>query len=47
MSRRRIGCDQVQGYSIAFPMPAAQTREWLASRGLKRPQLRLVEGARA
>lgn len=42
-----IGCDQVQGYSIAFPMPAAQTREWLASRGLKRPQLRLVEGARA
>ena len=25
-----IGCDQVQGYSIAFPMPDTQAREWLA-----------------
>ena len=25
-----IGCDQVQGYSIAFPMPHDKAREWLA-----------------
>ena len=30
-----IGCDQVQGYSIAFPMPDGQAREWLAMRGAK------------
>ena len=38
-----IGCDQVQGYSIAFPMPDGQAREWLAMRGPKKPQL---QGAR-
>ncbi|RIK84298.1 MAG: GGDEF-domain containing protein [Hyphomicrobiales bacterium] len=27
-----LGCDQVQGYSIAFPMPKAQAREWLSAR---------------
>ena len=27
-----LGCDQVQGYSIAYPMPKAQTRDWLVSR---------------
>ena len=43
-----IGCDQVQGYSIAFPMPAEQARDWLATRHQpKRPQLRLLEGNRA
>jgi diguanylate cyclase (GGDEF)-like protein len=42
-----IGCDQVQGYSIAFPMPEAQARDWLASRSHKKPQLRVLEGARA
>jgi diguanylate cyclase (GGDEF)-like protein len=42
-----IGCDQVQGYSIAFPMPEAQARDWLASRGSKKPQLRVVEGVGA
>ena len=43
-----IGCDQVQGYSIAFPMPEAQAREWLAGhRTAKKPQLRVVEGTRA
>jgi diguanylate cyclase (GGDEF)-like protein len=43
-----IGCDQVQGYSIAFPMPEAQAREWLAGhRQAKKPQLRVVEGTRA
>jgi len=42
-----IGCDQVQGYSIAFPMPDGQAREWLAMRGQKKPQLRVLEGSRA
>src|SRR5690606_17945508 len=28
-----LGCDQVQGYSIAFPMPEAETRDWLMARG--------------
>jgi diguanylate cyclase len=42
-----IGCDQVQGYSIAFPMPDGQAREWLAMRGSKKPQLRVLEGSRA
>lgn len=39
-----IGCDQVQGYSIALPMPDAQARDWLATRGGRRTRLRLVEG---
>jgi diguanylate cyclase (GGDEF)-like protein len=44
-----IGCDQVQGYSIAFPMPDVQAREWLTSRGrgAARPTLKLVEAATA
>jgi diguanylate cyclase (GGDEF)-like protein len=42
-----IGCDQVQGYSIAFPMPDTQAREWLAARSPRKPQLTLVEGSRA
>ncbi|MGD9914295.1 MAG: putative bifunctional diguanylate cyclase/phosphodiesterase [Rhizobiaceae bacterium] len=42
-----IGCDQVQGYSIALPMPDAQARDWLAARMPKRAQLKVVEGARA
>jgi len=42
-----IGCDQVQGYSIAFPMPDMQAREWLAARSPKRPTLTLIEGAQA
>lgn len=29
----RIGCDQVQGYSIAFPMPEREAFDWLAARG--------------
>ncbi|MEO3998227.1 EAL domain-containing protein [Mesorhizobium sp. CAU 1732] len=40
-----IGCDQVQGYSIAFPMPDAQAREWLESRSIRKPVLKLVESA--
>lgn len=27
-----IGCEQVQGYSIAFPMPERETRDWLELR---------------
>ena len=42
-----IGCDQVQGYSIAFPMPDSKAREWLAMRGQKKPKLTVVEGKRA
>jgi EAL domain-containing protein (putative c-di-GMP-specific phosphodiesterase class I) len=42
-----IGCDQVQGYSIAFPMPEAQARDWLVNRSPRKPQLKVVEGSRA
>jgi diguanylate cyclase (GGDEF)-like protein len=42
-----IGCDQVQGYSIAFPMPTDKAREWLAQRSPKKPQLMVVQGSRA
>lgn len=42
-----IGCDQVQGYSVAFPMPDSQAREWLAARSPRRPVLTLIEGAQA
>lgn len=42
----QAGCDQVQGYSIAFPMPSEQATAWLAShRQRGRPQLRLLEGS--
>ena len=27
-----VGCDQVQGYSIAFPMPMTEARDWMAQR---------------
>jgi diguanylate cyclase (GGDEF)-like protein/PAS domain S-box-containing protein len=30
---REIGCDEIQGYLIAKPMPAAQIERWLAQRG--------------
>ncbi|MBL8579444.1 MAG: EAL domain-containing protein [Mesorhizobium sp.] len=46
-SLKSIGCDQVQGYSIAFPMPTEQAQEWLALRNPKKPQLTLVQGNRA
>jgi diguanylate cyclase len=42
-----IGCDQVQGYSIAFPMPDGQAREWLAARSPKKARLKVLEGSRA
>ena len=39
-----IGCGEVQGYSIAFPMPDKQAREWLLSRTLRKPRLSVVGG---
>ena len=40
-----IGCEQVQGYSIAFPMPQDQARAWLAARSPKKAKLRVVQGS--
>jgi EAL domain-containing protein (putative c-di-GMP-specific phosphodiesterase class I) len=41
----KIGCEQVQGYSIAFPMPRDEAREWLAARTPKKARLRVVQGS--
>jgi EAL domain-containing protein (putative c-di-GMP-specific phosphodiesterase class I) len=46
-SLKSIGCDQVQGYSIAFPMPTEQAQEWLALRSPKKPKLTVLQGIRA
>ena len=27
-----IGCDEVQGYAVSFPMPPDNMREWLTTR---------------
>ncbi|MGX8008003.1 putative bifunctional diguanylate cyclase/phosphodiesterase [Mesorhizobium sp. ORM8.1] len=40
-----IGCDQVQGYSIAFPMPQDKAREWLLARSPKKAKLKVVRGS--
>ncbi|PBC09103.1 EAL domain-containing protein [Mesorhizobium sp. WSM3859] len=40
-----IGCDQVQGYSIAFPMPQDKAREWLAARSPKKAKLKVLQGS--
>ncbi|MEW6631219.1 MAG: EAL domain-containing protein [Pseudomonadota bacterium] len=40
-----IGCDQVQGYSIAFPMPQDKAREWLEARSPKKAKLKLLQGS--
>jgi predicted signal transduction protein with EAL and GGDEF domain len=40
-----IGCDQVQGYSIAFPMPSDQAGQWLASRSPKKPHFTVVQAS--
>ncbi|MDG4889176.1 EAL domain-containing protein [Mesorhizobium sp. WSM4887] len=42
-----IGCDQVQGYSIAFPMPQDKAREWLTARSPKKAKLKVLQGSRA
>ncbi|TRC96674.1 EAL domain-containing protein [Mesorhizobium sp. WSM4303] len=39
-----IGCDQVQGYSIAFPMPQDKAREWLLARRPKKAKLKVLQG---
>jgi EAL domain-containing protein (putative c-di-GMP-specific phosphodiesterase class I) len=43
-----LGCEEVQGYSIAFPMPGAEVRDWLAAHAQQRLQIpRLLEASRA
>ncbi|TGT71610.1 EAL domain-containing protein, partial [Mesorhizobium sp. M8A.F.Ca.ET.161.01.1.1] len=42
-----IGCDQVQGYSIAFPMPQEKAREWLSARMPKKARLTVLRGSLA
>ncbi|BCG95205.1 putative bifunctional diguanylate cyclase/phosphodiesterase [Mesorhizobium sp. 131-2-1] len=42
-----IGCDQVQGYSIAFPMPQDKAREWLTARNPKKAKLKVLQGSLA
>ncbi|TIW19929.1 MAG: EAL domain-containing protein, partial [Mesorhizobium sp.] len=42
-----IGCDQVQGYSIAFPMPQDKAREWLTARSPKKAKLKVMQGSLA
>ncbi|TPK97687.1 MULTISPECIES: EAL domain-containing protein [unclassified Mesorhizobium] len=42
-----IGCDQVQGYSIAFPMPQDKAREWLLARSPKKTKLKVLQGSLA
>lgn len=42
-----IGCDQVQGYSIAFPMPQDEAREWLVARAPKKARLTVLRGSLA
>ncbi|THF58532.1 putative bifunctional diguanylate cyclase/phosphodiesterase [Ollibium composti] len=39
-----IGCEQVQGYSVAFPMPQEEARAWLAARAPKKAKLTVVQG---
>jgi len=43
-SLRSIGCDQVQGYSIAYPMSDRVAREWMSTRSGKRSRLKVVGG---
>ncbi|MCA0045562.1 EAL domain-containing protein [Mesorhizobium sp. B283B1A] len=42
-----IGCDQVQGYSIAFPMPQDKALEWLTARMPKKAKLTVLQGSLA
>nr|WP_245472752.1 EAL domain-containing protein [Mesorhizobium sp. M7A.F.Ca.MR.148.00.0.0] len=42
-----IGCDQVQGYSIAFPMPHDKALEWLTARMPKKAKLTVLRGSLA
>jgi hypothetical protein len=42
-----IGCEQVQGYSIAFPMPDDQARTWLSARSPTKARLKMLQGSLA
>jgi diguanylate cyclase (GGDEF)-like protein len=42
-----LGCEHVQGYSIAFPMPGEQAGRWLEMRTRRKPRLTVHEGKRA
>jgi diguanylate cyclase (GGDEF)-like protein len=42
-----LGCEHVQGYSIAFPMPGEQARQWLEMRTRRKPTLTVHQGKRA
>ncbi|MGN6467356.1 MAG: putative bifunctional diguanylate cyclase/phosphodiesterase [Rhizobiaceae bacterium] len=42
-----LGCEHVQGYSIAFPMPGRQAGEWLEGRMHRKPKFTVHEGRRA
>jgi diguanylate cyclase (GGDEF)-like protein len=42
-----LGCDQVQGYSIAVPMPETGLRDWLLTRSPRKDKLKLLHGHRA
>ena len=46
-SLQLIGCDQVQGFSIAFPMPEGEARDWLALRNQRKPALTVLRGSKA
>ncbi|QPC86875.1 EAL domain-containing protein [Mesorhizobium sp. NBSH29] len=42
-----LGCSEVQGYSIAFPMPDGEARDWLVARNPKKAKLTVVRDKRA
>jgi diguanylate cyclase (GGDEF)-like protein len=42
-----LGCEHVQGYSIAFPMPGPQAGQWLEARTRRKPAFTVHEGKRA
>lgn len=44
---KSLGCDKVQGYAIASPMPPAEAREWLKMRNATKPKLSLVQNISA
>jgi diguanylate cyclase (GGDEF)-like protein len=44
---RQLGCDQVQGYFLSRPLPAAKLDEWLAASAWGRGQSRELAGATA
>ncbi|MBX3566682.1 MAG: EAL domain-containing protein [Rhizobiaceae bacterium] len=41
-----LGCDEVQGYSIAVPMPGTKVRTWLRARSARPGKITVLQGAR-